>query len=268
MDTNRQLAEWIVKYNADELDGKELETFSAKLKTNPELRREMRVERDLTRALKERDVINLRKKMQKARPASDDSRLFAYLNWFIAACITALLIMLVHELYEFDRNTKMILEPIHASLRAKQLHPDREVIFPNQAEIDQATVDSMVAREARGDSSIRMAAIAMYSGLFAPLPAYERLVGDIYRGSDFKLIHPEINETFKSTEKILFKWKMNDPYPIKIILNDHNGARISITKQIEDNTYLLGPISTPGLYYYKIMDNDDMIYIGRFRIKQ
>ena len=268
MDTNRQLAEWIVRYNANELDGKDLETFSAMLKTDPALRRELRVERHLTRALGDKDIINLRKKMQKARPAADESKLFLYVNWFIAACIAALFVVLVHEMYEFDKNTKMILKPIQAYLRSRELHPDRDVLFPNLAEIDQATIDSMVAKEARDDNSIRMAALALYSGLYEPLPAYERLVGDIYRGGDFQLLHPGINKTFKSTEKILFKWKIDDPFPIKIILNDHDGARITETQLLQESPYQLGPISTPGLYYFKIMDRDDMIYIGRFRIKK
>ena len=267
MNENEKLPEWIYRFNNTELKGKELEKFLAMMEKDPSLRKEVRLEKELTEALTEKEIILLRKKLQKAKSFKEIEP-YTYYLYFLAACAVILIIMLIQAITEFNTATRKALEPLQALNRSSWGKPSNgEMMNPDQMEIDKATIDSILAREGRGDSSIRKQIRAMMAAKYSPFPEYEGLVGEINRANDFRLLSPQMNEKFRNDEEIQFIWETSSFHPITIIITDNHGLKVKERSSIKEKSVSLGPFSSPGLYYFKIIEDDDLIYFGKLTIR-
>lgn len=100
---------------------------------------------------------------------------------------------------------------------------------------------------------------------YIPNKKYEALVGQQFRADETEIISP-VKDVFYNN-KIRFEWKteMSGPFYIQIIDNQLNTInRITSSQKIID--FKIDTLK-PGLFYWKLMDEYDLLYVGKFLIK-
>jgi len=103
---------------------------------------------------------------------------------------------------------------------------------------------------------------------FEPLSEFELLIGSVTRSHQFKLISPRVNDTISCGAEVHFVWQEYDQtVPVSIILMNNHGITVSEMSvnharyyNLKTNGYLV------GLYYWKIMMDDDMVLMGKLTI--
>jgi hypothetical protein len=129
---NEKLPEWIDRYNANDLKGEELEEFLLLLERDPELRKEVRLDKELNKLLSETDILELREKIIKAKP-KDDGRNTLISLWLLAASVVILIGLTFYSYFQWSgTKAKLDLFENEFSLNDTSLHHYREEISPNQ----------------------------------------------------------------------------------------------------------------------------------------
>ena len=263
-----KLPEWIDRYNRNELHGKELKQFLAMVKKNPQLKKEVQLDKEINEILSENEIISLRKKIAKVKEREDDrkTRLMIYL---LAACAVVFLGMTIYYFIQFNEARKKLIEPIQLySLTDTSYMLKKEELKPNQIEIDKATIDSALARESRGDSSIRKQVRAMFATNYTPYPPFESLTGEIFRSGFFNLLLPTSTDSFSQGKNITFSWDTDSPKAITLEIADNYGFPMYQSGELNVKTLTIKSLKlTPGLYYFKFIENDDIVYFGKFYIR-
>jgi hypothetical protein len=92
-------------------------------------------------------------------------------------------------------------------------------------------------------------------------PNLENMIGSKYRSADVEILSPHNNAYIKG--EILFSWKRisHSPLTLKIINNKNEEF---FDHLIKENKYLLKRRLSPGLYYWKLENKNDLLYIGKF----
>jgi len=267
MNEPEKLPEWIDRYNRNELHGKELEEFLAMLDQHPQLRKEVQLDKDLNEILRDKEIIELRKKIAKIKERSEDrgTRLILYM---LAACAIILLGLTVYYFFQWNEARIRMMTPIHEfSLTDTSFKLKGKEIKPNQMEIDMATIDSALARERRGDSSIRKRVRAMLAANYNPYPPFESLVGEITRAGYFRLIHPQAGKSFTPGNKIIFSWESESSMTLTLEITDNKGQVQYHTGELTTKSLTIESLKlTPGLYYFKFLEKDEIVYFGKFTI--
>lgn len=102
-------------------------------------------------------------------------------------------------------------------------------------------------------------------------PYYEELIKENVRSSAQvldKVISPLIGDTI-STSHILFKFKLNESRPVILTLLDNNEEK-KFSKELDPNMFPVYEykLSTnalkPGLYYWRIEDDNEVYFVGKF----
>ena len=268
MTDHEKLPEWIDRYNRNELHGKELEEFLSMLDQNPQLKNEVQLDKDLNEILSEKEIISLRKKISKIkeRKESGNSQLVVYL---LAACAVILLGLTIYSFFQWNEARKKVMEPIREfSLTDTSYKLQHEVIQPNQIEIDKATIDSVMARDRRGDSSIRKRVRAMFATNYTPYPPFESLTGEIFRTGFFSLLLPKYGDSIRTGKNITFSWETNAFGAVNLEIINNNGLRIYQSGDLNVKKLTIESLKLPpGLYYFKFLEKDDIIYFGKFYIR-
>lgn len=102
---------------------------------------------------------------------------------------------------------------------------------------------------------------------FEESPNFENLIAQGTR-SDFNIevTTPNINATFKKGE-ITFKWKSVQKDHIFLEIYTNKEHRIFTTKTA-DNEFSLKIDLAEGLYYWKLVSEDNLLFIGKFRVEK
>lgn len=103
---------------------------------------------------------------------------------------------------------------------------------------------------------------------FTEFPALESAVNEITRDNDLTIIHtPEVGEIISQDRFVKFEWKTSKYALNKIKIINNKGEEIYSSKMLSSNSYLLNRKLSPGLYYWKLEEEDEVIYVGKFIIK-
>lgn len=94
-------------------------------------------------------------------------------------------------------------------------------------------------------------------------PNLEYMVNSQLRDETIKVNSPTNNSVVKNN--ILFAWESFTTKPIQLkILNNENDILFEYT--IRSNTFVLNETLSPGLYYWKLENQTDLLYVGKFFI--
>lgn len=98
---------------------------------------------------------------------------------------------------------------------------------------------------------------------FKPLPYLGAMINDGSRSWEINVLSPEIGE--KLTGDIAFHWEETDQEIVFLIILDNKGMEKFRSKP--DGTSLLFSNNLdPGLYYWKLESEEDLLYLGSFVI--
>gem|GEM_PF-591796 len=99
---------------------------------------------------------------------------------------------------------------------------------------------------------------------FTVSPNLENLVNAHSRSLSVEVLSPLNGENFK--ERILFQWKADadDRLTLKILSNNEKTLQ---TISVRGSRYVFSQKIPPGLYYWKLEDNDELLHLGKFFVK-
>lgn len=120
-------------------------------------------------------------------------------------------------------------------------------------------------------NSLEQKEIPVHAENFKPSAKFENLMMQTYQ-SDTVLINVKPHNDVNFKNEILFQWeiKKNDlPYKglfeLKIYSNKENTLyRFSV----RNNQFQLNEALSPGLYYWSLMTEDEMVHLGRFYVQK
>jgi predicted secreted protein len=105
----------------------------------------------------------------------------------------------------------------------------------------------------------------LFAANFIPADDYEALVGTTFRSNTINILGPEAGLHFQKEELITFSWDLkNSEFLYITILN--NREEIVSRQEISVPRYETSKISTPGLYYWKLENEEELLYVGKFYI--
>lgn len=105
----------------------------------------------------------------------------------------------------------------------------------------------------------------LYATNFIPADDYEALIGTTFRSNAIKVVSPENGSHFKKQELITFSWDLeNSEFLYITILN--NREEIISRQQTSVAEHREAGISMPGLYYWKLENEQELLYVGKFYI--
>ncbi|MFA6468231.1 MAG: hypothetical protein WCW35_04980 [Bacteroidota bacterium] len=102
-----------------------------------------------------------------------------------------------------------------------------------------------------------------YAMNFTPSPNLDDLVQSEFRSEAITVISPEIGAIV--APPITFRWKSyGAPVKIKVLSNKEVTVLTSI---VNANSFVTAKPFAPGLYYWKLEANDDLLFVGKFFVK-
>jgi hypothetical protein len=110
-----------------------------------------------------------------------------------------------------------------------------------------------------------------YAANFEPSPVLESYMGQTLKSSQFVLeAQPANDESFKKPE-IEFRWTLQDEHaesagPLELRILD-NKQKLMHSIQVNENRLAFGKELEPGLYYWALLSESEMIYLGRFFVR-
>jgi hypothetical protein len=102
-----------------------------------------------------------------------------------------------------------------------------------------------------------------YAANFTPYPVYEYVIGEATRSTDYSIqvLSPKIDEDVK--DSLLFRWETDYKGPLYLEIFTNRDSLI-FSEQPEDNKLVFTKKLKPGLYYWKLLSKDELLYIGKF----
>lgn len=107
---------------------------------------------------------------------------------------------------------------------------------------------------------------------FEPSPYYEEWINENVRSVNIlidKVISPKNNDKY-SNQSVLFKWLMKENIPVNLVIMNNDDDIIFSTKVATDNfpEYSISvkesDLKKSGLYYWRIEDEIEVLYLGKF----
>ncbi len=98
-------------------------------------------------------------------------------------------------------------------------------------------------------------------------PNLESMIGTRYRSVAVQVHSPRDNTTLTVGDDIAFAWKQTTPGPVTFKVID-NKNRMACQYEVRGGKFTLKEHLGPGLYYWKLEDHEDLLYIGKFFIKK
>lgn len=100
---------------------------------------------------------------------------------------------------------------------------------------------------------------------FEPNEHLENVLGEMTRSENVRIKTPAAGNTFKPGEEIKFEWEGAESGLEIVILNNRDEV-LSRDKAAGRKLNRKAP-STPGLYYWKLETDDDLLYVGKFLVR-
>ncbi|MCX6251884.1 MAG: hypothetical protein NTX61_14170 [Bacteroidetes bacterium] len=264
-----KIPEFIDKFNNDELSGAELTEFLELLRQSPELRAEVKLDKELNEILLETDILELRKKIIKVREGEahkgSGRRIFliaASVLVFISLSVALFLIFGSRERNDQpfrvnlnDANNSMINQKDTAKKARGVNKEDHLVTTNNDLKENTSTFGK------RGTENL-------VAANYAPFPAYENLVDAHFRSGDFRLIIPASVSRFHLSDSIQFKWESGVQHDLRLSIMDNKGNMVFESDHLSWNFLKVKKGSLKkGLFYFKFLNDNEIILFGKFIIE-
>jgi hypothetical protein len=246
--------EWIDRYNNHELEGDELKEFEELLRTDPALRAEVQLDREIDQALSDTDTIEFRKKILAVKRKSEEKDPGRN-AWLLAAAILLLAgiaVLLYFSLGTHDRENDKT-----AGINGVKSNVS---VIPGGGDTSSRDRSADSARPASGTKQL-------LAGNFRPHPALENLVGAQVRSGYFRLLTPAAGAGIGTGNPVDFTWETAIRHPLELIIMDNRGnTAFRSHPTTEKKIAVPAGVLTNGLYYYKILDDNEIVFVGKFTI--
>ncbi len=100
---------------------------------------------------------------------------------------------------------------------------------------------------------------------FTPAEDLESLVDEVFRSDDLNIQLPENKDVYRPDSRIPFAWNGSEQQLTLVILNNQEEEIHSA--ELQTSSYLWTPNVDPGIYYWKLETEDDLLHVGQFFIE-
>lgn len=249
----QKINEWIDRFNEGSLKGEDLATFIQMLHDDPELRKEVNVDREINRMLEERDLLEFREAVLKAGKRSSPGKW----RWFLLAA--TVVVLLSAGGYYLFRTLPTADIPEKSRLAE---HPTRA-----PGEVPLKELPTTIGKEAeKSKEVIPHREKVLLAKSFTPCPSLEHLVGETTRAEGIILLEPLSEITVSRGDTVQFSWRMTGKDSLKILFYDNHEQQILIAVPDTPDRYSFPTGSYQrGLYYWKLLKDDQLVTAGKIR---
>lgn len=257
MSDREKLPELIDRFNTGNLTGDELTVLLDMMNHNPRIREEVRLDKELNEILADKDVLELRQKILSVQKNRNKGKgrnfhyllLAASLLFFIGLEVILLLNTRNHAVSPQTALTQKITPVI----KKEPVTAGQQLIAAESGSTGKKIPDQK--KDTRLASN------------FMPNPSYENMIGATRSGGSFRLEKPLTGERFSAKSAILFQWNTEPKTLIELKIMDNQGIIVSESGLLYAYRYTI-PQGTlrRGIYYFKIMANDEILYFGKFLV--
>lgn len=266
MKSKAKLYEWIDRFNTNDLSGEEYIQFVHLLNSDLRVREEVLLDRGLNSMLKDKELLDLRKKITNV--CKTGGRKEINYNRYVLIAAAVLIILTIGftvshliRIYPHSRNTTSF-ETTDVSERGTE----NFLLFPGQQNTEKYSPfgsETPLTERHSGEAKFNRNLMASYE----PNKTFEYLTGITWRSSGFSLTLPGSDAKFVCQENITFSWRTGKNVKTSLYINDNLGI---LRYESEYNSYSSVRIKAgflgKGLFYYKIVEEDEVVYIGKFTI--
>jgi hypothetical protein len=263
MNNHEKIPEWIDRFNHKDLHGSELKEFLELMKQEPELRREVKLDKELNELLADDDLLELRKKLIRFKLPKENHPM--RLPIFILAASIVILIGLTIFAYtwiirEDDpvRTTDSFYYSGDSAIFRNEYLFDKEQIAYNSKSFDS------IRNHQKLEEMIKNNEILL-SENYQPYPAYESMVGEVNRAVNFKLLKPSLSDTLTRGDLLTFKWDTIASSHLTITISDNKGNPRFISQPLTEKEFHFNTSKlSKGLYYVKFINKNEIVYFSKF----
>lgn len=177
--------------------------------------------------------------------------------------VTALLVSTYFFVYKDGSAVRDLLSRSPEKEASQPLQGDRDGKMPQEIKTTPGADDSQ-------EPSVKQPASKRNGHVppnFRVNPNLESMIGTRYRSVSVQVLSPRDNTTLTVGDDIAFEWKLTTPGPVTFKVLD-NRNREACRYEVRDGRFTLNERLGPGLYYWKLEDHQDLLYIGKFSIKK
>jgi hypothetical protein len=241
--------DWIDRYNEGELNEADKAVFEERMKNSPVLRSEVLVDAALNRLLMDPEMMDLMQKIHAAR-SRDAGRHTPWKYWLVAASLAVLVMAGV-----------VIFRMQLPGIRGDQAGQVTNTPGRNPGYVEQHP-------DGPGIPCIAAENRDMLSRRFVPLPELELLAGYATRSHPLEITSPLMDAAVPKGGRLTFTWTrpdMDETLTLEILNN--RGVRVMELFPGYVTSFSLETKLLPdGLYYWKVMVDDDLVKMGRFMV--
>ena len=178
------------------------------------------------------------------------SRMYSFLK--IVAVF--LIIISVSVVINYLLKTKSQSNSLNSQVTSNSKDTLHEIGNPAKKNVNVQRVDSSNAQNER------LAVNFKKSELF------EGLISSNFRSADIEVLSPFLGQKFIKQSHIIFEFKGDVSIPVTIKVYNNKGKEMLVRNGISTNRYRYAPKLYSGLFYWKLLREDDLLYVGKFYI--
>jgi hypothetical protein len=260
MSDREKLPELIDRFNSGELSGEELTTFLEMLKSSPRLREEVRLDKELNEVLANEDILELRRKildiqMKRQQKEGPGLRIFLLAASLLLLLGIETLLFLKYSNLRATRNTGLIHKQQPVSKRAPEITRTEHPVISTDPVKKQKRLNDVKRNN-------------LLAASFKTNPSFETMLGATRYAGNFKLEAPPIGHLFGEKDVVRFEWTMNEDAEIYLKIMNNSGTIVHESGLLSKKTYSLPPGTLKtGLYYFKVMEKEEILFFGKFTVK-
>jgi hypothetical protein len=162
----------------------------------------------------------------------------------IVLCSAGIILSLLH---------KPTFPLVNSENKSNQVNTTPDSVIKNISQPENALSSSVLSGEKE-----------LISDNYKELPLYENAIKNNLRGEIFHIVSPELSSKIKFGKKVVFLLK---DYDREFLLSVINNSGKNIFEKVVKTPYTL-PLDLPqGLYYWEIIENDEVVFVGKFIIR-
>jgi len=105
----------------------------------------------------------------------------------------------------------------------------------------------------------------LYAENFKPLPAMEGMLAYNARSASVKIISPQNGQNFQ--KEVFFQWENQENKPFYLKIYSNRGVEL-FSSRVDTTQFVLTKKIDPGLYYWKLESDDELLYLGKFFVRR
>ena len=89
---------------------------------------------------------------------------------------------------------------------------------------------------------------------------------ELRNGTRFIVISPKQGEIFKKNQAVDFQWETENNVLLNLYIHTNKGKVFYKAENISSNIQIHDRF-IPGLYYWKVLEEDELVFVGKFLVK-